>query len=151
MTGAVARNRFPGAAAAAAAAMVAVSVLYAAAGRDGPSTSDAFPDRAVEVRELRFEDGADGSVVVLDAVRGAEVARIEPGTGGFVRGALRGFARERRAHGVGSGPPFELRRIVDGRLLLVDPSTGREADLGVFGPTNSAAFARLLTAGGRER
>jgi putative photosynthetic complex assembly protein len=68
------------------------------------------------------------------------------GTNGFVRGVLRGLARERRLNDVGAQPPFQLTRWSDGRLSLDDPATGRRIDLVAFGPTNAGAFAQLLTA-----
>ena len=43
--------------------------------------------------------------------------------------------------------PFRLTRYADGRLALDDPSTGAHVELRAFGPTNEAAFARLLPAG----
>ena len=102
------------------------------------------PDAAaVAVRELRFEDRDDGAIVVTDARDGARVATFE-GEQGFVRGVLRGLARERKLSGLGAGPPFELIGRADGRLTLRDPATGRIVDLESFGPTNAGAFARLL-------
>ncbi len=68
------------------------------------------------------------------------------GTFAFVRGVLRGFARERRLEHLGAGAALELTRWADGRLSLRDPVTGREVQLDSFGPTNSAAFAALLAA-----
>ena len=40
--------------------------------------------------------------------------------------------------------PFRLTRFADGGLELSDPSTGRVVNLGAFGPSNFAAFIRLL-------
>lgn len=104
------------------------------------------PDaRAVAVRELRFEDRSDGSVAVIDAVSGAQVERIE-GEQGFLRGALRALARERRVRGHGAQQPFQLIARADGRLTLADPVTGQRIDLESFGPANAGVFARLLLA-----
>jgi putative photosynthetic complex assembly protein len=74
------------------------------------------------------------------------LAVLDPGTNGFVRGVLRGLARERRRQGLGSEIPFHLAQRADGRLTLVDPATERVIDLKAFGPTNTQAFARLLEA-----
>jgi putative photosynthetic complex assembly protein len=104
------------------------------------------PDaQAVAMRSLRFEDRPDGSVAVLDAASGAQIETIH-GEAGFLRGALRAMARERRKLGLGAAPPFELIARADGRLTLADPATGERLDLESFGPTNAAVFARLLTA-----
>ncbi|MDH4051798.1 MAG: photosynthetic complex assembly protein PuhC [Rubrivivax sp.] len=106
------------------------------------------PDaEAVAVRSLRFEDRPDGSVAVLDARSGRQVDAIR-GEAGFLRGALRAMARERRKQGLGAGPAFDLIARADGRLTLADPATGERIDLESFGPTNAGAFARLLTAQG---
>ncbi len=101
---------------------------------------------AVKSRDLRFTDRADGAVVIADANGGvAEV--IAPGQQtGFIRGVMRGLARERRAHGIGDGPPFNLTLWRDGELSLTDSATGRAIELTAFGATNRAAFAALLDA-----
>lgn len=98
---------------------------------------------AAVVVPLRFEDRADGAVAVIDARNGQLIEAIT-GQAGFVRGTLRGLARERKRSGVGSEPAFELIGRADGRLTLHDPTTGRMVDLESFGPVNSAVFARLL-------
>ncbi len=101
---------------------------------------------ATVVREaaLRFADRGDGAVVVTRATDGALVAVLESGSGGFVRGVMRGLARERRMHGIESTPPFLLTQWSDGRLTLRDTATDRLIDLGAFGQTNLGAFAALL-------
>ena len=47
------------------------------------------------------------------------------GQSGFVRGTLRGLARERKRMGLGAEQPFVLMGRADGRLTLKDPATGR--------------------------
>lgn len=131
-------------------AAVLVTVAMAAAGTarlTGIGTTQVAPAAAVESRDLRFDDRADGSVAVYDVAAGRFVARFEAGSGNFVRGVLRGFARERRLRGAGREQPMRLTRWADGRLSLDDPVTGRHVDLEAFGPTNAAEFARLLYAG----
>ena len=102
------------------------------------------PDAAaVASRMLRFDDLPDGRIAVIDAVSGARVDTVE-GESGFVRGTLRGLARERKRQGLGPERPFELIGRADGRLTLLDPATGRIVDLESFGPTNAGVFARML-------
>lgn len=134
---------------AAAGALVLAALLGTAAVRlSGLSISE--PDAApVAVRELRFEDRPDGSIAVFDAHSDTLIETVR-GEAGFVRGALRGLARERRREGIGAAPPFRLVARVDGRLTLIDPSTGRRVDLESFGPTNAAEFARLLAPGAAD-
>ena len=62
------------------------------------------------------------------------------GAGGVVTGIGRlraGLSRE---------VPFRLTRFDDGSLRLDDSLTGRSVDFGAFGPSNYAAFARLMPA-----
>lgn len=94
-------------------------------------------------RALRFDDGSDGSVLVIDAASGRQIAQFS-GEQGFVRGALRAMARERKRVGAGAEQAFELVLRTDGRLTLVDPVTSQRIDLESFGPTNAGVFARLL-------
>lgn len=108
------------------------------------------PSAVVESHDLRFEDRADGAVLVYTADEQLAYT-ILPGTNGFVRGVLRGLVRERRADHVGPTPPFRLTRWADGRLSLDDPSTGRHVDLEVFGETNAGAFADILVASGHHK
>jgi putative photosynthetic complex assembly protein len=98
-------------------------------------------------RLLRFSDEADGTVLITDARTGARIDVVHREDGGFVRGVMRGLARERRQHRIGSQPPFRLTRWRNGALSLTDPSTGRIIELDGFGHTNRASFARLLGLG----
>lgn len=124
--------------------LVTLAIVAAAAVRLTGLGASHEPDAAaVTVRELRFEDRADGSIAVLDAA-GRPVTTVASGTGGFLRGTLRGLARERRREGIDAGPPFRLVGRADGRLTLEDPATGRRVDLESFGPTNAAVFADLI-------
>lgn len=100
---------------------------------------------AVASRDLRFLDRADGAVVIQDARTGATASVIEPGQEtGFVRGVMRGLARERHQHRLGSATPFNLTLWRDGELSLTDLATGRSIELTAFGSTNRATFAALL-------
>lgn len=101
-------------------------------------------DAVIAERMLSFADEKDGGIRVQDASTGQLVAHVAPGTNGFLRGTLRGLARERRRDGIGPEAAFHLSARSDGRLLLQDPATGRLIDLGAFGPTNAEVFARLL-------
>ena len=94
-------------------------------------------------RSLIFEDQKDGGVRVADGVSG-QTLTVLYGEQGFVRGALRALARERFSRSIGSAQPFDLIARVDGRVTLMDPSTGQRVDLESFGPTNTAEFARFL-------
>jgi putative photosynthetic complex assembly protein len=149
MTARPADPLFPRGALIGAALLVAFTVTSAAVARISGLGTVQMPESAlVESRPLRFEDMRDGSIRVTDARTGQIAASVEPGTNGFIRGTLRGLARERKRQGIGIEPPFMLTRWADGRLSLEDPATGRVIALDAFGPTNGEAFAQLLTAGG---
>jgi putative photosynthetic complex assembly protein len=117
-----------------------VSQILRPAAADAPA---AAPVRAVE---LVFLDEPDGSVQVRRSDDRSLVEIIRPTTGGFVRGVMRGFARDRQLRGVGSAPPFLLALSQSGQLSLTDLATGRITVLEAFGSTNRAAFASMLPA-----
>lgn len=99
----------------------------------------------VASRDLRFADRVDGAVTIDDAGDGRRAGMVAPGTkSGFIRGVMRGLARDRHMRGIGNGPPFRLTRWTDGELSLTDLATGRSIELTAFGETNRAAFAALL-------
>ena len=98
-------------------------------------------------REFRAADRADGAVVLTDARTGREVLLVAPGEDGFLRGTLRGLARDRHLRGIGPELPFRLVVWNDGRMTLDDTATSRRLDLLAFGQTQAEAFARLLPIG----
>ncbi len=127
-----------------AAGLVVFALLAAVFGRMTGAGHAAPPGVATAERSLRFTDRADGAVVVSLAPSG-RMLDVITGQNGFLRGTLRGFARTRRADGLGAEPPFILTGYQDGRLILTDPSTGRHVELEAFGSQNEAVFSRLLT------
>lgn len=102
-----------------------------------------LPAEVVAQRGLSFADSSGGAVTVTDARSGQVLAEMR-GEQGFLRGVLRGMARERRAQEVALQRPYVLSLREDGRLLLDDPETGRRIDLASFGPDNTAVFLRWL-------
>ena len=137
---------FPKGALASGGLLVGCALLAAVAGRLGAADPGPPPSAPVAARDLHFVDRPDGAIAVLDAA-GAPVDVAEPGTNGFLRGALRGMARERKRRDFGPEAPFRLTAWADGRLTLDDAATGRRLELQAFGATNAAVFARLLTKG----
>ena len=105
---------------------------------------DQLAAATISERLLRFEDGANGGVAVIDAETGKLLTTMT-GEQGFLRGSLRALARDRISRKVGSEQPFKLIARTDGRLTLFDPVTGQRIDLESFGPTNAAVFAPFLT------
>ena len=102
--------------------------------------------QAYQTLQLHFADQDDGGIVISDASNGAVVTTIAPGTNGFLRSTMRGFAHARARSAIGPEPPFTLTRWSDGTLSLTDDKTGRRVDLDAFGPNQSDVFARLFSA-----
>lgn len=150
---ATSHDSFPRGILIAAAVLIGMSMLLAAAGRlGGLKTDDEAPATdAVATLDLRFEDRAAGGVSVVDDGEDRVVATIEPGEGGFIRGVLRALVRERRSMRLGPEAPFRLTRWSDGRLSIEDIATGERVHVEAFGPTQVAAFARLMTLAEDER
>lgn len=131
-------------------AVVVLSIVVAATGRITKIGAVQTTGSLLTARDLRFADGADGSVVVTDAQDGSLV-QVFTGENGFVRGTMRGMARTRHSEGIGPQDPFRLAAWSDGRLTLDDPTTGRHIELEAFGSANIGVFADLLTAHGGTR
>lgn len=128
-------------------ALIAFTVLSVAVARIAPPEAAAASTVAqLQSRDLRFLDRADGAVAVFDPADASPVAVLAAGSNNFIRGALRGLARERKRQEIGAEPPFRLTLWADGRYTLQDTATGRTIDLRAFGPTNAQAFASLLQA-----
>src|SRR3712207_9393687 len=91
-------HRVPRFALAGAAARIVVTLAATAAARvAGVSRVGFETGLAAESRLLHFEDRSDGAIVVVDDADGTS-SLVPAGTNGFLRGVLRGVARERRQH-----------------------------------------------------
>lgn len=128
-------------------ALVALTIAPVSA----PPGPDEGGASALQERTFRAADRSDGAVVLTDAGNGEPVLIVEPGEDGFLRGTLRGLARDRRMRDLGPDAPFRLVSWSDGRMTLDDTATGRRLDLVAFGQTQVEAFARLLPNGENNR
>lgn len=141
---------FPRLALIAAALLVAGSIAAAAAGRFAQSNSGAAEATQalspVAMRDLTFFDMQNGAVEVRDTAGEQVLYVVAPGTNGFIRGVMRGMARNRRAHELGQEEAFRLAEWPNGRLTLEDLATGKRIELGAFGAENRVAFSQLLSA-----
>ncbi len=134
-----------------AAGLVVFALAAAMAGRiEGTATSRPVAT-PVASRDLLFHDRDDGAVAVYDAARPDTPIVVAVGQNGFLRGTLRGLARERRMEDIGSQKPFRVTQWNDGRFTLDDTATGRHIELAAFGATNEQVFADFLTAGKTAR
>ena len=100
---------------------------------------------------LRFEDQADGAVLIRDARDGAAIQTLPAGSNAFLRATLRGLTRQRLRESEGPEVPFRLTGWADHRLTLEDPVTHRAVELEAFGHSNAEVFAGILAAGTRPR
>ncbi len=141
---------FPRLALIGAAALIAFTLLAAAGSRLTAIGATELPAaEPVSSVDLRFADLPDGSVRVT-AADGRVVEVLAPGSGGFVRGVLRGLNRDRKLRGIGPEEPYRLTRWRDGRLSLSDSATAARIDLEPFGPDNFEAFAAMLRSEPRQ-
>jgi putative photosynthetic complex assembly protein len=124
--------------------LMAGTLALATLGHQAPVNPAVTGAQPAATRDLRFADRADGAVVVTDARTGRQIEVVEPGTEGFVRGAMRGLVRQRRIADIGPDLPFRLSTWHDGRITLQDTATGNTMELHAFGRTNAEAFLRLL-------
>jgi putative photosynthetic complex assembly protein len=136
-----------GALIAAAAVVLFTIAAGATASLTGIGHSHMTPPAMVASVDLTFEDNPNGDVMVYRASDHSLIRALQPGSNGFVRVALHGLARERQLAGIGSKPPFQLARYVNGQYTLTDPSTKKVIDLNAFGADNLRAFTQLLPAG----
>jgi putative photosynthetic complex assembly protein len=147
MSEAIDRPQIPRGVLIGAGAMIALSLLLALGTRvSGIGVTRLASVDAVATRMLRFEDRSDGAVAVWDTEQNDVIEVLAPGTNGFVRGVMRGLARDRKLLGVGHEAAFKLIRWADGRMSLEDPTTGRTIALEAFGPDNSRVFAEFFGA-----
>jgi putative photosynthetic complex assembly protein len=126
-------------------ALLAGTLFLASLGHKAPLDPAMAGGQPLAQRELVFSDRDDGAIVVTDARTGRVVETLQPGSEGFVRGAMRGLARERKRASASPDLPFRLATWPDGRITLEDVATGNFMELHAFGRTNAEAFLRLLS------
>jgi putative photosynthetic complex assembly protein len=144
------KEKFPTLALYAAAGIIALSIGAAALGRynttHAPVQSTAIEEPVQYFVDLQFSDEADGSVLVTNAATSAVVFTIKAGEDAFIRSVLRGFVRDRNIRKLDRKTPFRLYKLMDTRLVIEDRATNKRVNLRAFGPTQQAAFERLLPA-----
>ncbi len=120
-------------------------VLVAGARLSGVSPEQTLPGATVvESRLLRFVQGSDGGVTVIDANTGEAISATAPGAEGFLKGALRGLNRMRMTEETANSMPYRLEQMANGQLLLIDTGSGVRLDLNAYGRGNAAVFADFL-------
>ncbi len=148
---AIDKEQFPKPALYAAAALIAFSIIGAGTMRwmslNAPADAVEAAPATIAAAPLFFTDEESGAVLVHHQ-DGRLLARYDVGEGGFIRGVMRAFTRERRSHGIGREQPFLLSVDAEGTLAMTDATTGLRVNLNAFGKDNRAAFAQLLVASG---
>ncbi len=109
-----------------------------------PYSAQASVGQVVKSRALRFVDAGHGEVIVSDWSSGKVIRTLPAGEDNFIRGVIRGLARERRQLGLGQETAFLIKQYDSGRLVLEDPATQRVLVLRAYGATNKQAFQQLL-------
>jgi putative photosynthetic complex assembly protein len=104
----------------------------------------------LQSRTLRFEARPDGGVNIFDAATGERVTTAPPGLEGFLKGALRGLDRIRKADEVATDLPYRVEKLANGQLLLIDTASGLALDLNAYGRSNAAIFDAFLATTGEN-
>jgi putative photosynthetic complex assembly protein len=147
---AIDQDPFPRSALIATAALLGLTLVSTAAVRvwriSAPQVSSAAAPAPSALIDLQFKDEADGSIAVRQSGTQRLIATLPPGQDGFVRGVMRGLARDRISRKIGQDIPFRVAQARDGALTLEDLATGRRIDLQSFGVDNRASFLRFLPA-----
>jgi putative photosynthetic complex assembly protein len=142
------KEKFPTIALYAAGVIMAIAIGAAAISRynavQNPVDASIMQEPVAESVDLIFLDQDDGSVLVKNSKTNVPVLTLKRGEDAFIRAVIRGFVRDRTARKIGPDVPFRLYRLVDTRLVIEDISTNKRVNLRGFGPTQQAAFARLL-------
>jgi putative photosynthetic complex assembly protein len=110
---------------------------------DMPRTGLPTLDPIVAERSLTFGGDRNTGIQIYDE-NGAEIASSRRDKAGFIDVVWVSMSRERLVQRTDPAAPFRLIRRENGRLDVIDDSTGWQLELIGYGPDNIAAFARLL-------
>jgi putative photosynthetic complex assembly protein len=123
-----------------------IMALIAGARLSGFEPESSLPMQAAEETiTLKFEDAANGVVLVRDASSGKVIEDFGVGEGAFLRATLRALVNQRRKEGVTTQGDFRLERHNGRQFYLIDEATGRALALNAFGPGNAAVFAAFMS------
>lgn len=125
-------------------ALVLASLLvvgYSAA-TDRPRVGTPKPAEVVAERTIILQGGGAQSVAVM-AADGTLLMDLPHG--GFITVIQNGLERARKVAGADQTQPVRIVEYANGRLTVLDDTTGWSAELGAFGSDNRAAFERLMS------
>jgi putative photosynthetic complex assembly protein len=128
------------------AALGLIIALIAVSRLSGFEPESSLPvQTAEESIRLKFEDAANGVVLVRDASTGKVIEDFGTGEGAFLRATLRALVNQRRKEGTKAQGDFRLERHNGHQYYLIDEATGRALALNAFGPSNAAVFAAFMS------
>ncbi|WP_299031982.1 photosynthetic complex assembly protein PuhC [uncultured Sulfitobacter sp.] len=110
---------------------------------DMPRTGLPTLDKIVTERSVTFEGDRNFGIQVLDA-NGTEIANSTRNKAGFIDVVWVAMMRERKVQRADPAAPFRIVRRENGRIDILDDTTGWALELIGYGPDNIAAFASLL-------
>lgn len=86
---------------------------------------------------------SDGAYTITDP-SGGVIAELPKNSAGFISVVYAGLDRDRMLNKVAMTTPLTLAAYENGRLSLTDTASDWHVELGSFGASNKAAFAKLL-------
>jgi len=110
---------------------------------DMPRTGLPTMDKIVAERSVSFEGDRNFGIKVLDTT-GTEIANSTRDKAGFIDVVWVAMIRERKVQHADASAPFRIVRRENGRIDVIDDTTGWQLELIGYGPDNIAAFATLL-------
>lgn len=110
---------------------------------DMPRTGVASLPEIVAERSVFFEGARDSGIRLLD-MEGNVIAASNEDKAGFIDVVWVSMTRERKVQRVALDAPFRIVRRENGRVDVIDDTTGWALELIGYGPDNIAAFARLI-------
>lgn len=110
---------------------------------DMPRTGVPAVENIVAERKVTFLGDRNFGIKVLDAA-GTEIANSTRDKAGFIDVVWVAMMRERKVQHADPAAPFRIVRRADGRVDVIDDTTGWQLELVGYGPDNVAAFAKLI-------
>jgi putative photosynthetic complex assembly protein len=102
------------------------------------------PDSAIVKERAIWLDGTRNSGVIVRDENGNRIGYSGENKAGFIDVIWMSVNRERTVQDVPSDAPLRLVRRENGRVAVIDDTTGWKIELIGYGVDNVAAFARLI-------
>ena len=123
--------------------LASVAIVGYAKWADTPKLGVLSVTPVVESRNIFLTGDRNDRFVVTDEA-GTVLAVSTEDKQGFIGVIGRVIERERHVKGTDLTHPVQVARREDGRIAIIDETTGRQIELIGYGRDNVAAFARLL-------